>query len=94
MANGMPSWEEWSTQLTEEQRRYSLYKVLADLYHREDKRDKSCDERADRCLKLFAKQDETINGLKKRKGFDTTFSGVMGFVGGAVMVIGKKLVGG
>ena len=94
MANGMPSWEEWNEQLTEEQRRYSLYKVLADLYHREDKRDQSCDARADHCLQLFAKYDKSLESLKKRKGIDTTFSGIMGFVGGAVMVIGKKLVGG
>lgn len=32
MPNGkMPSWEEWNEQLTEEQRKYSLYKILQDI---------------------------------------------------------------
>ena len=94
MSNGMPSWEEWSEQLTEEQRRYSLYKVLADLYHRDCKRDELCDGRLKHCLGLFQEHETSIEGLRRRKGIDTTVSGLMGFVGGAVMVIGKKLIGG
>jgi hypothetical protein len=34
MSNGMPSWEEWHGQLTDEQRDYSLYKVLDSLDRR------------------------------------------------------------
>jgi hypothetical protein len=34
MSNGMPSWDEWKN-LSEDQRDYSLYKILYDLYHRD-----------------------------------------------------------
>ena len=94
MSDKMPTWEEWDKQLTEEQRRYSLYKVLSDLYSRDCERTELCDGRLNHCLGLFQEHDKSIESLKKRKGIDTTFSGLMGFVGGAVMVIGKKLIGG
>lgn len=31
MANNIPKWEEWNEQLSQEQRDYSLYKILASM---------------------------------------------------------------
>ena len=84
--NGMPTWEEWDKQLTEEQRRYSQYKILSDLYHRDCKREEICAGRLESCVKEF-------NALKSRKKFDTTVSGVFGFIGGAAAMLGKKIMG-
>ena len=94
MSDGMPTWEEWDKQLTEEQRRYSLYKVLSDLYARDCERTELCDGRLKHCLGLFREHEAEITGLKNRKKFDTTISGVFGLVGGALAMIGKKLIGG
>jgi len=91
--NGMPTWEEWDKQLTEEQRRYSLYKVLADLYHRDCRREELCDGRLKHCLGLFQTHETDIKSLKDRKKLDTTVSGGFGLIGGALAIIGKKIIG-
>lgn len=83
MPNGMPSWEEWNEQLTEEQRKYSLYKILESM----DKKLSVCPERFKECNGRF-------QGLENRKKFDTGVSAFFGLVGGAVAMLGKKLFGG
>ena len=84
MSEGMPSWEEWNEQLTEEQRKYSLYKVLADLYHRECQRDELCRNRLGVCETHFAK-------LEKRKWFDRVIAIGVGIGTGIATALGIKV---
>lgn len=88
MSNGMPSWDEWSG-LSAEQREYSLFKVLSDLYSRECHRDETCDRRLALCTDNFAKQTADILLLKERKRFDTSIATVAGLVGGALVWVIK-----
>jgi len=81
MANGMPSWEEWR-ELSQDQRDYSLYKVLVDLYHRERDRDNLCRERG-----------AEIEILKKRKICDRTVAAVVGAVTGVLTALGVRIGG-
>ncbi len=83
MSNGMPSWEEWNG-LEEEQRKYSLFKVLTDLYYRECTRDKGCAERLFTCNDHFKKLD-------KRRWFDRTISVIVGAVTGIGTALGIKI---
>ena len=86
MSNGMPSWEEWNEQLSEDQRKYRLYTVLDNLLKQECSRVTFCEKRSEICLSKF-------KAIDKQKTYDTTFSGVMGIVGGAFVWIVKWLVG-
>lgn len=94
MANGMPTWEEWDKQLTEEQRRYSQYKILSDLYHRDCHREEACDKRLKHCLGLFQAHEDDITNLKNRKKVDTSVAVGSGFVGGFIAVITKMKIWG
>jgi hypothetical protein len=99
MSNGMPGWDEWQG-LDKDAQDYALYKVLSDLYYRECSRDRSCENRLEKCLVNFQaskdrddKQQGEIDALKDRKRFDTSVSGVMGLMGGACIWILKWAVG-
>jgi hypothetical protein len=81
MANGMPSWEEWRN-LSQDQREYSLYKVLSDLYHREKDRDNLCRERG-----------AEIETLKKKKLWNNTVAAVVGAVTGVLTALGVRIGG-
>ena len=86
MTNGMPSWEEWNEQLSEDQRKYRLYTVLDNLLKQECGRVIFCEDRAKICLAKF-------ESIDKRKTWDTGFSGVMGIIGGAIVWGVKWLAG-
>lgn len=59
MPNGdMPTWEEWNEQLTEEQRQYSLYKILEAMNKTIHGQGRACQGRLDGCNKIFATQKE------------------------------------
>jgi len=84
MANGsMPSWEEWNEQLTEEQRSYSLYKILESM----NQKMAACPERLSVCNARFKK-------IEDRKKLDTGVSAGFGLGGGALAVFCKWLFGG
>ena len=78
----MPEWNEWYG-LTQDQRDYSLYKILESM----DKKLSACPERFRIC-------DERFGKIERRKRFDTTVSGGMGLFGGALTWLGQKLLGG
>ena len=71
----IPSWDEWSSQLTEEQRKYSLYKILEAIDKKLTERVISCEERFER--------------LEKRKSWNSTESLMGGIIGGILAVIGS-----
>jgi len=73
--NKMPSWEEWNSQLTDEQRQYSLYKILESINKKLADREESCGERFTR--------------LEKRKKWNSTESLFGGIIGGILAVIGS-----
>lgn len=76
MPNGdMPSWEEWNEQLSEEQRQYSLYKILESI-------DKKLKSREVECGKRFAK-------LETRKKWNSAESLCGGIIGGILAIIGS-----
>lgn len=84
MANGnIPSWEEWNEQLSDEQRSYSLYKILESM----DKKLSACPERFRIC-------DERFGKIERRKKLDTGVSGFFGLIGGASVMLIKKMLGG
>jgi len=75
MPNGeMPSWEEWNSQLTEEQRQYSLYKTLESINDKLAEREIVCGKRFDK--------------LEKGKKWNTAESLIGGIIGGIITVIG------
>lgn len=75
LGDEMPSWEEWNAQLTEEQRQYSLYKILGSINKKLAEREENCGER-------FAR-------LEKRKKWNSTESLLGGIIGGILAVIGS-----
>jgi hypothetical protein len=79
----MPSWEEWNEQLSEEQRKYSLYKILTEVNARECRRDNSCNQRLIECSAHFTKLD-------KRKWLDRGAALVGGAISGALGALGIK----
>lgn len=83
---GMPDWEEWSEHLTEEQRKYSLYKILSDLYRRECVRDCTCKAQLMECKNRFDKLD-------KRKWFDKGIAVICGLISGIAGALGIKIGG-
>lgn len=80
----MPTWEEWNEQLTEEQRKYSLYKILQSLEQRSIQQCASCATRLDGCDKRFKK-------LERRKWFDRGVAIVTGVISGIATALGIKL---
>jgi hypothetical protein len=70
--------------LTEEQRKYSLYKVLTDLYTRECSRDRTCKERLGECAGRFAKLD-------KRRWLDRGIATAVGIGTGIATALGIKI---
>ena len=85
MPNGqMPSWEEWNEQLSEEQRRYSLYKILTEVNARECRRDTVCNQRLIGCSAHFEKLD-------KRKWLDRAVATAVGIGTGIATALGIKI---
>jgi len=81
MSEKMPSWEEWNEQLTEEQRNYSLYKILDSMEKQFCNRDIICQEHHDR-----------IKKLENRKLIDRVASGFGGIIGGCAAALGLKIL--
>ena len=74
MTNGkMPSWKEWSG-LKEDQRQYSLYKILSSISEQSSERKITCGKR-------FRK-------LEKRKRWNSAESLAGGIIGGILAIIG------
>ncbi len=42
---------------------------------------------------LYCNSEKRFKKLENRKAFDTTFSGVMGLVGGGIVWLGKTILG-
>lgn len=53
----MPDWTEWSG-LKPDQRQYSLYKVLSDIYDKIDNISTGCNEQKGKCAEEFGSKDE------------------------------------
>ncbi len=83
MNGNMPSWDEWNG-LTQEQRDYSLYKVLGDLSRNDCQREDDCLRRLLNCNSHFEK-------LEKRKWFDRGVAAVTGVATGIAAALGLKL---
>ncbi|MBW2624258.1 MAG: hypothetical protein JRD68_15225 [Deltaproteobacteria bacterium] len=71
----MPSWEEWNAQLTEEQRQYSLYKILESINVKLSEREEICGKR--------------FSHLEKRKKWNSAESLFGGIIGGILAIIGS-----
>ena len=78
----MPSWEEWNLQLTEEQRQYSLYKILESINAKLATKELECSERELECSKKFRR-------LEKRKKWNSAESFFGGIIGGIFAIIGS-----
>lgn len=85
MSNGMPDWDEWKG-LTQDQRDYSLYKVLTELSRQECTRDATCSKRLIECNTHFEK-------LEKRKWLDRGAAIAGGAVAGLLGALGIKIGG-
>jgi len=94
----MPTWDEWSN-LSEEQRDYSLYKVLVALTSHDCHTDVACQERAKECGALFENVskhcetmfeslDERITSVSQRKLMDRVVSAIIGAAVGVATAIG------
>ena len=83
----MPDWNEWSKELTEEQRMYSLYKILCELTEQMIQRDNVCAAREKICSAHFEK-------IEERRWFDRVASFLGGIVGGVATMLGLKIGGG
>ena len=85
MPNGqMPSWEEWNEQLSEEQRKYTLYKILTEVNARECRRDIQCNDRLTVCSEHFIRLD-------KRKWLDRAVATAVGIGTGIAAALGYKI---
>jgi hypothetical protein len=80
----MPSWEEWNEQLSEEQRKYSLYMILSEVNARECRRDIVCLKRMIDCTEHFTKLD-------KRKWLDRAVATAVGAATGIATALGIKI---
>jgi hypothetical protein len=80
----MPSWEEWNEQLSEEQRKYSLYMILTAVNARECRRDTVCNQRLIECSEHFEKLD-------KRKWLDRAVATAVGIGTGIATALGIKI---
>ena len=67
----IPSWDEWSSQLTEEQRKYSLYKILEAIDKKLTERVISCEERFERLekRKSWNSTESLMGGIWHRRNF-------------------------
>lgn len=54
----IPSWEEWNSGLSEEQRKYSLYKILKSLDTKTNNMSMMCGHRKELCDDDYAKKDD------------------------------------
>lgn len=83
MPNGdMPSWEEWNEQLTEEQRKYSLYKILESINKKLVEREKVCEMRLEKVC------GQRLKKLETRKKWNSAESLLGGIIGGILAIIG------
>lgn len=80
--NEMPSWEEWNN-LTDDQRRYSKFKILHDLYFKIDCQHIACENRLPLCEKRMEK-------LEKQKWMNRLTSVFFGILAGICTVLGIK----
>lgn len=79
MVNGnIPSWEEWNEQMSQEQRDYSLYKILENM-----------NSKLNHCPVQLAECDKRFKTIEDRKWFHAAASAVGGVIGGISAVIGK-----
>jgi hypothetical protein len=82
MPNGdMPSWDEWNGQLSEEQRQYSLYKILESLNKKMADGNLNCQNRELDCNLRF-------NKIEKHKWWNPVAASIGGIIGGIITVIG------
>ena len=84
MNGDIPSWEEWNEQLTQEQRHYSLYKILQSMDKKLSEKDLQCKGQIKECRDKFEK-------LEKRKAIDKGYAVGSGFIGGFVAMLAKTL---
>lgn len=89
----MPTWEEWSS-LSDEQREYSLYKVLVALSSHDSRLDAACAARVEACSTRFEKLDGKIDNVKKHRWFDKMVSTIIGAAVGVATAIGILFGGG
>jgi len=81
--NIMPSWEEWS-ELSQEQRDYSLFRTLGSIDGRLMDAESGLDARTVVCGKRF-------KGIENQRLFNKAVSFLGGIFGGAAVVIGKYI---
>lgn len=79
MPNGIGDWDEWNS-LTEDQQKYSLYKILKSM----ETRLSHCPDQLDRCDRRFVK-------IERRKWFDRGVAVVTGVITGIAAALGVKL---
>ena len=79
----MPTWKEWSEELTEDQRRYSTYKVLDSL-------DTMLSCQNEQCLKTALACDARMKTLERRKWMDRLMSVLFGILAGVGSTLGIK----
>jgi len=83
MEKAMPTWEEWNVQLSQEQRDYSLFKILESMDSKLSTRCATCAQRLKDC-------EDRFKTIEKRKWIDRACSAGGGVVGGFMAVIGLK----
>lgn len=83
--DSFPDWEEWSG-LSDDQRQYSLYKMLRALHGRLDQMAHGCVEQKIICTERFQR-------MQNRKFFDTTIAAVGGAISGLLGALGIKMGG-
>jgi len=92
MPNDMPTWDEWS-HLSEEQREYSLYKILVKLAKHDAASDTICASRVAECSAKFEVLDSKIEDVKRHKWFDKMVSAIIGAAVGVATAIGIRFGG-
>jgi len=96
MNGQIPSWEEWNEQLTQEQRHYSLYKILQSMDAKMSCKDIQCKTRVEHCEKEFLIIDRKLDGMKevirKRRVTDKVFAAATGLVGGFLAFFTEKIM--
>jgi len=66
MANGsMPSWREWNEEMSQEQRDYSLYKILANLHSEVERQRELCAERLPVCNEFHKGIEDRVKVIEK-----------------------------
>lgn len=94
----MPTWEEWNTQLTEEQRKYSLYKILDTIERRSVDKDRACElchiDLVGRIDQVNDRIDQVEKMVSRNKWISRGVGVFSGGVGGFFAVLFKDRFGG